>query len=62
MSAQLPACQLLERYYGQAARLCPIAPAEETWLLTHSIAMVSDNVALRQQWQEGVYSEMSDQG
>ena len=51
MSAQLPACQLLERYYGQAARLCPIAPAEDTWLLTHSIAMVSDNVALRQQWQ-----------
>lgn len=26
MSAQLPACQLLERYYGQAARLCPVAP------------------------------------
>ena len=51
MSAQLPACQLLERYYGQAARLWPVAPPEDTWLLTHSTAMVSDNVALRQQWQ-----------
>ena len=51
MSAQLPACQLLERYYGQAARLWPVAPPEDTWLLTHSAAMVSDNVALRQHWQ-----------
>jgi len=51
MSAQLPACQLLERYYGQAARLWPVAPPEDAWLLTHSTAMVSDNVALRQQWQ-----------
>ena len=46
MSAQLPTCQLLERYYGQAARLWPVAPPEDTWLLTHSTAMVSDKVSL----------------
>ncbi|GGC80881.1 methyltransferase [Vreelandella lutescens] len=51
MSAQLPACQLLERYYGQAAQLWPVAPPEDAWLLNHSAAMVSDSVALRQQWQ-----------
>ena len=51
MSAQLPACQLLERYYGQAAQLWPVAPPEDAWLLSHSTAMVSDSLALRQQWQ-----------
>lgn len=29
----------------------PCRAPEDTWLLTHSAAMVSDNVALRQQWQ-----------
>ncbi|WP_447926299.1 methyltransferase [Vreelandella sp. EE27] len=51
MSAQLPACQLLERYYGDAAALCPVAPPEDTWLIHRSAAMVSDNVALRTAWQ-----------
>lgn len=51
MSAQLPACQLLERYYGQAAQIWPIAPPEDPWLIDHSKAMVSDNVALRGQWE-----------
>ncbi len=51
MSAQLPACQLLERYYGQAAQLWLVAPPEDAWLLSHSTVMVSDSLALRQQWQ-----------
>lgn len=51
MSAQLPACQLLERYYGQAAQLWPIAPPEDLWLIDHSTAMVSGDVALREQWE-----------
>ncbi|MCG7589186.1 MULTISPECIES: methyltransferase [unclassified Halomonas] len=59
MSAQLPTCQLLERYYGQAARLWPVAPPDDTWLLNHSAAMVSDNVALREQWQTSARQAMS---
>lgn len=51
MSAQLPACQLLERYYGQAAQLWPIAPPADPWLINHSTAMVSGDVALRGQWE-----------
>ncbi|WP_447553282.1 methyltransferase [Vreelandella sp. EE22] len=51
MSAQLPTCQLLERYYDQHAELCPIAPAQDAWLLNRSITMISDNVALRTVWQ-----------
>lgn len=50
MSAQLPACQLLERYYGQAAALWPIAPPEDAWLVNHSTAMVSGDAALRGFW------------
>ncbi|WP_249976473.1 class I SAM-dependent methyltransferase [Vreelandella olivaria] len=50
MSAQLPACQLLERYYGQAAHLMPVAPPADAWLMEHSSAMVSGDAALRQQW------------
>ncbi|UXZ55141.1 methyltransferase [Halomonas sp. 7T] len=51
MSAQLPACQLLERYYGNAAQLWPIAPLSDPWLIEHSTAMVSGDVALRGQWE-----------
>lgn len=51
MSAQLPACQLLERYYGSAAQLWPIAPPSDPWLIERSAAMVSGDVALRGQWE-----------
>ncbi|MCB8889612.1 methyltransferase [Vreelandella malpeensis] len=51
MSAQLPACQLLERYHGNASELCFIAVPEDDWLVSRSAAMVSDNVALRTRWQ-----------
>lgn len=50
MSAQLPACQLLERFYGQSAHLWPVAPPADGWLQAHSTAMISGDVALREQW------------
>ncbi|MFC7367484.1 methyltransferase [Vreelandella zhaodongensis] len=53
MSAQLPACQLLERFYGQSANLWPVAPPADAWLQAHSTAMISDHVALREQWVAG---------
>lgn len=52
MSAQLPASQLLERYHGPAAQLLPIAPPADGWLVERSTAMISGDVALRQQWQD----------
>ncbi|MFG6666859.1 methyltransferase [Halomonas sp. HNIBRBA4712] len=51
MSAQLPACQLLERYHGERVELCPIAPPEDAWLIARSAIMVSDSIALRTAWQ-----------
>lgn len=50
MSAQLPTCQLLERYYGASAALWPIAPPQDDWLVNHSAAMVSGDSALRTHW------------
>lgn len=50
MSAQSPACQLLERFYGQTAHLWPVAPPADPWLQDHSTAMISGDMALRQQW------------
>ncbi|MCC5903142.1 MAG: class I SAM-dependent methyltransferase [Halomonas sp.] len=50
MSAQSPACQLLERFYGQTAHLWPIAPPTDSWLQDHATAMISGDMALRQQW------------
>lgn len=51
MSAQMPACQLLERYYGERATLLPVAPPQDDWLIARSMTMISDNVALRALWQ-----------
>ncbi|MFI0471602.1 methyltransferase [Halomonas sp. HMF6819] len=51
MSAQLPACQLLQRYYGDQTALCPVAPGRDEWLVQQSASMVSDSVALRDVWQ-----------
>ena len=53
MSAQLPACQLLERFYGQSANLWPVAPPADAWLQAHSTAMISGDVALREHWASG---------
>ncbi|QPI62818.1 methyltransferase [Vreelandella venusta] len=53
MSAQLPACQLLERFYGQSANLWPVAPPADAWLQAHSTAMISGDVALREHWSSG---------
>lgn len=53
MSAQLPACQLLERFYGQSANLWPVAPPADAWLQAHSTAMISGDVALREYWASG---------
>ncbi|UTD55407.1 methyltransferase [Halomonas sp. MS1] len=53
MSAQLPACQLLERFYGQSADLWPVAPPADAWLQAHSTAMISGDVALREHWASG---------
>ncbi|GEK50692.1 methyltransferase [Vreelandella venusta] len=53
MSAQLPACQLLERFYGQSANLWPVAPPADAWLRAHSTAMISGDVALREHWASG---------
>jgi 16S rRNA (guanine1207-N2)-methyltransferase len=53
MSAQLPACLLLERFYGQSANLWPVAPPADAWLQAHSTAMISGDVALREHWASG---------
>ncbi|CAM4152429.1 methyltransferase [Vreelandella rituensis] len=50
MSAQTPACQLLERYFEEHADLWTIAPPQDAWLKTHADTLVSADQAILDAW------------
>ncbi|PRY66248.1 16S rRNA m(2)G 1207 methyltransferase [Vreelandella songnenensis] len=52
MSAQLPACQLLERQQSDYTHHFAIAPPLDTWLVEHTLGAVSGDLNVVEAWDE----------